>query len=212
MVVDLRLSTKWSGCEGGELEVGAADVFVKEHEAGEVDGAFAAKDLVLVEFEVDAEALDDVRVCAGLDLEADGVAFAAVVELDADGFKERAGFFFFEVEVGVAGDAEAGVGQDFVTAVHAGEVLGDQVLEEEVVVFAILGGQADEAGQGAGHGDHAENLGAGAAALGAEQQRQTESLVEHAGKGMGGIDGDGCEERIDVALEIILGEGAGFVG
>ena len=133
------------------------------------------------------------------------------MELDADGFKQRARFFFFEVEVGVAGDAEGGVGEDLVAAIHAGEVLGDQVLEEQVVVFALGGGQADKAGQGAGHGDHAEDLGAGAAALGAEQEREAESLVEDAGKGMGGVDGDGGEERIDFALEVVFGEGAGFV-
>ena len=65
----------------------------------EVDGAIAAEDLVFVELEVDAQALDDVGVRAGLDFQADGVAFAAVVELDADGFEQRARFFFFEVEV-----------------------------------------------------------------------------------------------------------------
>ena len=211
MVVDLRLSAKWLGREGLELEIGAADVVVKEHEAREVDGAFAAEDLVFVEFEVDAQALDDLGVCAGLDFEADGVALAAVVELDANGFKQRARFFFFEVEVGVAGDAEAGVGEDLVAAVHAGEVLGDEVLEEQVVVCAVLGGKADEAWQGAGHGDDAEDLGSGAAALGAEQQRQAKSLVEDAGKGVGGVDGDGGQERIDFALEVVLGKGAGIV-
>ena len=207
----LAAEHEWFGREGWELEVGAADIFVEEHEAGEIDGAFAAKDLVFVEFEVDAQALDDFGMGAGFDFEADGVAFAAVVELDADGFKQRARFFFFEVEVGVAGDAEAGVGEHLVAAIHAGEVLGDEVLEEQVVVFAFSGGQADEAGQGAGYGDDAEDLGAGAAALGAEQERHAESLVEDAGKGMGGVDGDGREERIDFALEVIFGEGAGFV-
>ena len=146
---------------------------------------------------------------AGLDLQTHGVAFAAIVKLDADGLKQRARFFFLEVEVGVARDAEAGVGENLVAAVHAGQVLGDEVLEEQVVVFAFLGGQADKAGQGAGHGDHAKHLGAGAAALGAEQQRQAEGLVENAGKGMGGVDGDGGQERIDLALEVVFGKGAG---
>ncbi len=73
------------------------------------------------------------------------------------------------------------------------------------------GGQADKAGQGAGHGDHAQHLGAGAAALGAEQQCQAQSLVEHARKGVGRVDGDGGKQRIDFALEVIFGKGAGFL-
>ncbi len=84
---------------------------------------------------------------AGLDLQAHGIALAAVVQLHADGFEQRAGLFLFKVEVGIARDAEGGVGEDLITAVHAGEVLGDEVLEEEVVELAIGGGQADEARQ-----------------------------------------------------------------
>ena len=96
------------GGEGRELQVGRAHVAVEEHEAREIDGAIAAEDLVLVEFEVDAQAFDDFGIGAGFNFEADGVAFAAVVQLDADGFEQRARFFFFEVEVGVAGDAKGG--------------------------------------------------------------------------------------------------------
>ena len=100
--------------------------------------------------------------------------------------------------------------EHLIAAIHAGEMLGDEVLEEQVIVVSFGGGQADEAGQSAGDGDHAEHLGPGAAALGAEQEREAESLVEHAGKGMGGVDGDGGEEGIDFALEIVAGVGAGM--
>jgi hypothetical protein len=103
------------------------------------------------------------------------------------------------------------VGEDFITAVHAGQVLCDEVLKEEVVEFAVGGGQAYEPWQGTGDGDYAEDLRAGAAALGAEQQGKTESLVEDARKGMGGVDGDGRQERVDLALKVALSEGAGFV-
>ncbi len=198
------------GGEGGELEVGAAHVAVEEHETREVDGAFAAQDLVLFQLKVDAEALDDLGIGGGFDFQADGVALAAIVELDADGFQQGAGLFLLEVEVGVAGDAEGGVAQDLVAAVHAAEVLGDEVLEQQVIEFAVGRGQADEAGQRAGDGNHAEDLGAGAAALGAEQQGETESLVEDAGKGVSGVNGDGGQEGIDLALEVALGVGAGL--
>ena len=211
MLVDLRLRSKGLGREGRELEVGALHVVVEEHEAREVDGPVAAEDLVLIELEVDAEPLDDLGIGAGFDLQADGVALAAVVELDANGFKQRARFFLLEVEVGVAGDAEGGVGEHLVAAIHAGQILRDQVLEQQVIVRAFGGGQADETGQCAGHGDHAEHLRAGAAALGAEQQSEAESFVEHARKGVGGVDGDGRQQRINLALEVVFGKGAGFV-
>jgi len=87
------------GGEGLELEVGPVDVLVEEHEAGEIDGAVAEEDLVFVELEIDAEAFDDFRVSSGFDFQPNGVSLAAVVELDADGFKQGARFFFFEVEV-----------------------------------------------------------------------------------------------------------------
>ena len=103
------------------------------------------------------------------------------------------------------------MGEDLVAAIHAGEVLGDEVLEQQVVIGAVVGRQADEARQGAGNGDDAEDLRAGAAALGAEQQRQTERFVEDARERMRGVDGDGGQEGIDFALEVVFGEGAGGV-
>ncbi len=83
-------------------------------------------------------------------------------------------------------------GQHFVAAIHAAEVLRDEVLEQDVVVDALVRGQADETRQCARDGDDAEHLRTRAPALSREQQRQAESLVEDARKGMCRIDGDGC--------------------
>ena len=106
---------------------------------------------------------------------------------DADGFEQRARLFFFEVEVGVAGDAEGCAGEHLVAAIHAGEVLRDQVLEQEVVECAVFGGQADEAGQSAGHRDDAEHLRAGAACACARSSRARQSaLLSTRGKGCAG--------------------------
>ncbi len=80
------------------------------------------------------------------------------MEFDTNGLKQRARFFFFEVEVGVAGDAEGSAGEDLISAIHATQMLGDQVVEKEVVVCAVGIGQADEAGQGAGNSDHSQDL------------------------------------------------------
>ncbi len=64
-------------------------------------------------------------------------------------------------------------------------------------------------GQGARNGDDAEDLGAAAGlelALVAQQQREAEGLVEHARKGMRGVERDRSEERVDLLLEELDGE------
>ncbi len=146
------------GREGLELEIGTLDVAVKKHEAGKIHGTFAAEDLILVELEVHAQPLHNLGIGVAFDLQAHGVALATIVQLDADGFEQRARLFFFEVEVGVARDAERRGGQHLVAAIHAREMLLDKVLQQEVVVMPVVRGQADKAWQGARHSDHAKNL------------------------------------------------------
>ena len=70
------------------------------------------------------------------DFEADGVAFAAVVQLGADGLEQVARFFFLEVEIAVSGDAEGSFGEDLVAAIHAGGEALDEVVEKHEVVSA----------------------------------------------------------------------------
>ena len=198
------------GREGGELQVGPRDVAVKKDQAREVHRAVAADDLILVQLEVDLQPLDDLRVGAGLDLQAHGVALAAVVQFGANGLQQRTGLFLLEVEVGVAGDAEGGAGQHLVAAVHAGQILRDQILQQQVIEGSLGRGQADEPGQGARHRDHPQHLRAGTAPLASEQESQAESLVQNARKGMGRIDRDGRQQRVNLLLEVILGKVAGL--
>ena len=64
-------------------------------------------------------------------------------------------------------------------------------------------------GKGAGNGDDAEDLGAGAGlelAFVAQQESEAEGLVEDAGEGVRGVEGDGGEERVDLLLEELDGE------
>jgi hypothetical protein len=88
-------------------------------------------------------------------------------------------------------------------------MLGNEVLEEEIVVLPFGGGKTDETGQCARHGDDAEDLGSGTAALGAEQKSEAESFVKDAGKGVSGVNGDGREKGVNLALEVVFGEIAG---
>ena len=106
MLLALRLRCRGLGREGRIFKIRTLHVAVKEHHPRQVDRAIAAEDLVLVQFEVDAQALDDVGMGAGFDFQADCVSLAPVVQLHADGLQQGARFFLFEIEVGVAGDAE----------------------------------------------------------------------------------------------------------
>jgi hypothetical protein len=66
------------------------------------------------------------------------------------------------------------------------EVLRDQVLEEQVVECAVGGGQADEAGQGAGHGDHAQHWGPELRRLARSSSARQRALLRTRGKGWAG--------------------------
>src|ERR1700678_4046831 len=151
------------GDEGEKFQLGPLHVGIKETDAGEIDGTCPAEYLVLFELEVHAQALDDLRVGARLDLKANSIALAAIVKLNTNGLEKRTRFFLFKVEVGVAGDAKGRMRQHLVAAIHGGKVLGDQVLEEQVIEAPLGSGETNKARQCARHSDHAEDLGAGAA-------------------------------------------------
>ena len=132
------------------------------------------------------------------------------MKFHANGFQQRARFFLLEVEIGIARDAEGDAGQHLVAAVHAAEILRNQVLKEEVIKGAVGSGQANEPGQGARHRHHSQHQGTGAAPLAPQQQCQAKGLVQHPRKRVGRVDGDGGQQRIDLALKITLGKGLGL--
>jgi hypothetical protein len=119
-------------------------------------------------------------------LQAHGVALAAVVQFDADGFKQRARFFFLEVEVGVAGDAEGGVGQHLVAAVHAGEVLRDQVLEQQVIEFPSAAGRRTKRGRARGTVTTPSTCGPELRRLARSSSARQSALLRTRGKGWAG--------------------------
>jgi hypothetical protein len=102
----LRLNSSGLGVKGWNFSSGRSHVVVEEHQAGEIHGAVAAKDLVLVELEVHAQPLHNLQVGAGLNLQPHRVALAAVVQLHANRLQQRSRLFLLEVEVGVARHAE----------------------------------------------------------------------------------------------------------
>jgi hypothetical protein len=196
------------------MEVGEFELRLLEladvHEAGEVDWSFGAKDLPGLELEVGLQAFG--YLCIGrIYFKANDVAFAAVVKFFSDGLENAATLFFLHVEVGVAGDAAGSAAENLVAAEHGLDVGFDEVVEEEKVVLAVPFGKGDKTRQGSWDGDDAENLW-GVAGLGstlvAEEQCQAEGLVEDAWEGVGWVDGNGGQERVDLFMEELGGVGA----
>jgi len=73
------------------------DIAVKNMSRERFTG-LAAEDLIVIELEVDAKALGNLRVGA-VSIQGALRRLCGVVEFDADGLKQRAGFLFLEVEV-----------------------------------------------------------------------------------------------------------------
>ena len=180
------------GCEGRELQIRSCHFARKKHQPRQIDRPRAAEDLIFVDLEVHPQPVDDLCIRAGLDLQPHRVALAAVVQFHADCLQQRARFFLLEVEVRIAGHAESRMRQNFVPAIHPAQVLGDQILQKDVVRGAVGGGQAHKSRQRAWHSHHAKHLWAGALALAPEQQGQAQRLVQYAWKRMRRIDRDRC--------------------
>ncbi len=93
----LRGQRELAPVELGEFEVLAVHRGVQIHEPREVDQAFGGEDLPAVELEVRAQPVGDLLGSGGVDLEADGIAFAPVVKLLAHTLQQRAALFFLHV-------------------------------------------------------------------------------------------------------------------
>src|SRR5947209_3347893 len=85
-----------------ELEVRAIDVAVQMHEAREVHNAGRPEHLPVLQFEHRLQALNDLAVCVGFNLQSNRIAFAPVMQLRANRFKYAARLFFLKIEVAVA--------------------------------------------------------------------------------------------------------------
>ena len=140
---------------------------------------------------------------AVLDLEAHRSTEAAAAQLHLECDEQVLGLFFFECEVGVAGDAERlGLAED-----HAGkervEVRGDDLLDGDE---SVLVGELEESRQDRGHLHPGDPLlgGRGVPDLDGDVERE---IRDH-GEGMPRIDGERGEDRVDVALEELAHRGA----
>lgn len=125
-------------------------------EALKIDRPVHTKDQRRVEFERAGEAIDDVRMSAGFNFEADGPTFSALSDLRVYCIKQAACLFLFEVKIAVARDAERGGSENLVAAIELRSVSGNDIVQKNVVNGVVRRGNAKEAWQCARHSDNAE--------------------------------------------------------
>ncbi len=117
---------------------------LRDHpQSGEIQHAPDVVAVVLAEADPAEEDLAGSRRHRAFDLESDGLAEAAPAELLLDGQEEIVGLVLFDRQVGVAGDPEEMVLEDFHAAEQDIEVRLDDLVEEDEVVRLDL----DEARQ-----------------------------------------------------------------
>ncbi len=200
-----RLGREWRKLQVRPLHIG-----IKEHEPRQVYGPLAAKDLILIELEVHPQPIHNFSVGSGLDFQPHRVALAPIVQLNPDRLQQRTRFLLFKVEVGIPGDPERRMSKHFVATVHAAKILRNQVLQQQIVEPIVRRGQTDEPRQCARHRHHPQHLRAGAAPFCPQQKRQAQSLVENTRKRMRRIDRDRRQQRIDLALKVVLRKSPGL--
>ena len=142
-----------------------------------------------------------------LDLQAHAVAEAALLELLLHGGQQVLGVVLLDLQVLVAGDPEQVVLQD----VHAGEevveVAGDDLLQGDeggagglVRGLELAAGDGDQARQRRRDLEPGEVLLAGAGV--AQQHGEVEGQARDVGEGVGGVDGQRGEHRVDLVAEV----------
>jgi hypothetical protein len=199
--------------EFGELESRQFYGAVEAHQPREIDRCIGIKDLPGLELEVGAKPLGDLVVGTGVDLHAHDVAFAPVVQLFGDAFEHGAALFFLHVQIAVARDAKGDAIEDVVAAKHRSDVRQDKVVEQKKVVATVglvgSGWKRNQRRQCARNRDDTEDLLRSALHLPlvTKQQSKAQRLVEDAGEGVRGVDGDRRQQGIDLLMEELRGVG-----
>ena len=187
------------GCEG--IDRG------QRREVKEIERAVGDINVLFFQLENIEQSALHVGRAAMLDFEADGVAARTFAQFVLNGAQEIFRFLLVDIEIAVAGDAEAIDLLDFEARKEIVDVILDQGLDEDVVPLVGLGvGDAHQPRQDARNGDDGVEDVSGA--VGPLQfQEEIVALVLELREGVAGVDGQGREDREDFVAEILGGPG-----
>ena len=151
----------------------------------------------VIQLELSDEQLDHLGAHPGLGFEANGTTEATTAEFHLDGREQIVGLFFFEREVGVAGDTEREALLDHHARVEQVHVGRDHLFDRHE---APAVGQAEEAGE---HGGHLHPREATLTGVGVRHhRRQAEGEVRDVRERVRRIDGERREYGKDPSFEL----------
>ena len=188
------------GHEGRVAQLRRMVALIQQHQPGGVERALDEIQIIPGEIEGFEEQLaDGFRAVVG-DLQPDGVAPAALVELLLDGLEQVRRVLLVHIQLAVAGEAERPVAQDFRARKQVGEKVPDQLAEKDIVPRAVGARQADQSRQDGRALDHGQALHRGAVFFDLQPDDDVERLVEELRKRMGRIDGERREDRAHLPI------------
>ena len=204
--------------DAGRLELGPVHI-IEGHEFGKAHGPLDAVDLEGLQAQAPGQKVH--QLARGLvgDLQPHHVAEAALFHQVAHGFQQVVGLVLFDLQIGVAGDAEQGGADHRMAGEEQVQILGHEVFQQHDVVTAHVGVEA-QGGVGLGllvarDEDEAREV---VGALQAHEARFVVAVAQlddeiEAGGGDGGegvprVDGLGREHGIDLVAEIAVQEAA----
>src|SRR5262249_37542886 len=137
--------------------------------------------------------------------EPNGPTFAALRHLRVNGFQQVASFFFLQIQVAIARDAEGSGRKNFIAPVKLPRVIGDDFLQWNIVNRAEFRGDAEKPWQGARNRQHAK-VGFTVSAFAPQKKGDAQSFVQNVRKRVRRIYGNGREHGLDAAVVEFLGE------
>jgi len=193
----------------GELEIRPVHEVGKVHHAHEVERTAELEHPFVVELEMLAEEMKDRLGRIGLDFETHGRAAPKVAQLLLDLLEQVFRLFVVDVEIAVPGNSEGMGADDAVTGKKVpGAQFDDFAEEDESLRAAFVRRDLHEPGQNARHGqDRGEVLGLGRVRI-VDRNDDVKGLVGDLRKGVGLVDGQRGQRRMDLLGEVVLGPGA----
>ena len=178
--------------------------FVNFHQARRVQRAVDDVQVVFRQVQRAEERRTDLRRAILFQFKPHGRALAAIVQFVFNRLEQIVGVFFVDVQLAVARDAEMPVTKDICARKQIGEVVADEMAEEDVILAWIVAGQFHQPRQHARHLDHGEMTQHLAALRHFELHHHVQRFVQQLGKRMRRINGQRRHYRADLRAVVVF--------